>query len=210
MRVLVVFIVLLCLYEGLSYSKWYRYRITRTSQTTLSLELNHSESSSVLISDVTPNNHFKVRRDITARSDVKVSSNVTARSDVTGKSNVTVSSDVETVGDHGVSRLASKGLDPVGGAGRPLEAWGKVVKPRANVSAPWSRDNTSTLCPLVPPKLGEFGTFSFLFSPGVMHWKHSTQRKKTKKKKTTRDFSFFKNAKKANSIRIGYLSAEFQ
>ena len=50
-------------------------------------------------------------------------------------------------------------LDPVGGAGRPMEAWGRVVKPRANVTAPWSRDNTSTLCPLVPPNLGEIGTY---------------------------------------------------
>ena len=46
-------------------------------------------------------------------------------------------------------------LDPAGGAGRPLEAWGTVVKPRAKVTAPWSRDNTTVLCPLVPPKLGE-------------------------------------------------------
>ena len=51
--------------------------------------------------------------------------------------------------------VVTERLDSAGGAGRPMEAWGQVVKPRANVTAPWSRDNTSTLCPLVPPNLGE-------------------------------------------------------
>ena len=55
--------------------------------------------------------------------------------------------------------IVTERLDPAGGAGRPMEAWGRVVKPRANVTAPWSRDNTSTLCPLVPPNLGEIGTY---------------------------------------------------
>lgn len=47
-------------------------------------------------------------------------------------------------------------LDPVGGPGPLMKAFGKVVKPQANVTAPWLGYNTTSLCPLVPPKLGEF------------------------------------------------------
>ncbi|KAL8575362.1 hypothetical protein ACOMHN_048655 [Nucella lapillus] len=35
----------------------------------------------------------------------------------------------------------------------PLIAFGKIVKPRANITAPWKKGNNSTPCPLVPPNL---------------------------------------------------------
>ena len=55
----------------------------------------------------------------------------------------------------GVKEGVTEALAPVAGPGAPMEAWGKLVKPLANVAAPWRPDNTSTLCPLVPPNLGE-------------------------------------------------------
>lgn len=46
-------------------------------------------------------------------------------------------------------------LSVVEGPGPLLEARGKVVKPQANVKVPWVPDTTTTLCPPVPPELGE-------------------------------------------------------
>lgn len=52
--------------------------------------------------------------------------------------------------------ITKKGqLSVVEGPGPLLEARGKVVKPQANVKAPWVPDTTTTLCPPVPPELGE-------------------------------------------------------
>ncbi|XP_025096748.1 beta-1,4-N-acetylgalactosaminyltransferase bre-4-like isoform X1 [Pomacea canaliculata] len=51
-------------------------------------------------------------------------------------------------------------LPVVEGPGPLLEARGKVVKPQANVKAPWVPDTTTTLCPPVPPELlGPLATY---------------------------------------------------
>ena len=136
-HVLVALVVLLCINNGVFIGFF------RAAKTSVRLERNCPESSSTANTDLAPD-----RRDVQARS-----------ANVTASSNGNVSGDVNRTGGPMPSGGVSKGLDPVGGAGWPMEAWGQVVKPRANVTAPWSRDNTSTLCPLVPPNLGEFRTY---------------------------------------------------
>ena len=136
-RVLIALAVLLCINNGVFIGFF------RAAKTFVCLARDRPESSSTANTDLAPDH-----RDVQARS-----------ASVTASSNGNVSGDANRTGVPRPSGGVSKGLDPAGGAGQPMEAWGRVVKPRANVTAPWSLDNTSTLCPLVPPNLGEIGTY---------------------------------------------------
>ncbi|KAK7108438.1 beta-1,4-N-acetylgalactosaminyltransferase bre-4-like [Littorina saxatilis] len=103
--------------------------------------------------EVTKNDSSNVLKNI---PDVRksVSDVIKGQGDVTkGRSNDTKSSVNVTQGD-------GAKLQPVDGRPKPLEAFGKLVVPRANVTAPWKRNTTTTPCPLVPPNLvGPLATY---------------------------------------------------
>nr|KAG5694877.1 hypothetical protein BaRGS_029494 [Batillaria attramentaria] len=101
---------------------------------------------------------------------VPVAADGKANATVAGKANATVAGKANATAATVAGKAnatADKGgvedevLPPVGGPAKPLEAFGKLVQARANVTAPWAVDNTTTLCPLVPPKLvGPLATYS--------------------------------------------------
>ncbi|XP_025096743.1 beta-1,4-galactosyltransferase 1-like isoform X2 [Pomacea canaliculata] len=146
-------LLLLCVVNFLLYRSFFHQRVA-------------SGGTSIMTMDLNATAHASRRYNSSGRSSGRSSVRTTTPTTTTRTTTLSVKDsaagiDVNTRnpsnagGDNSTSRQSEGSLPVVQGPAPLLESRGKVVKPLANVKAPWAPDNTTTLCPLVPPKLGK-------------------------------------------------------
>ncbi|PVD28398.1 hypothetical protein C0Q70_10985 [Pomacea canaliculata] len=151
-------LLLLCVVNFLLYRSFFHQRVA-------------SGGTSIMTMDLNATAHASRRYNSSGRSSGRSSVRTTTPTTTTRTTTLSVKDsaagiDVNTRnpsnagGDNSTSRQSEGSLPVVQGPAPLLESRGKVVKPLANVKAPWAPDNTTTLCPLVPPKLvGPLATY---------------------------------------------------